>query len=101
MAEKSPSTEGSTFREGWVTVNQVPTHVITWGTWIEDPIENDSIMVCITGTPGVPDFYITFLSKLYELIKMPIWIINYAGQFIFGFRLLLHFNFFSFDQPKT
>jgi hypothetical protein len=69
------------FKEGWIVVKGVPTHVLTWGGWIEDNIEGDSVFLCITGNPGLVEFYFTFLSALQELIKMPVWIVNLNGKF--------------------
>lgn len=68
------------FREGWVLVNSVPTHVMTWGGWIEDDFESDSVVVCVPGNPGITDFYYYFLQNLYSFVGIPIWIINHAGN---------------------
>ncbi|KAL1115926.1 hypothetical protein AAG570_005421 [Ranatra chinensis] len=66
-------------KEGWVTLNGVPTHVVTWGGWIENDFESDSVVLCITGNPGVVDFYKTFLSSLQPHVNAPVWVINFAG----------------------
>ena len=96
MDENKVDPGGPSYRDGWILVNHVPTHVLTWGGWIEEPVEGDSVMLCITGTPGLPDFYITFLSKLYECTRMPIWIINYAGKFLITFFVLFFLNLIYF-----
>lgn len=43
-------------QEGFVGINSVPTHVLTWGQWIEDKFEikNKEMILIITGElPGV------------------------------------------------
>lgn len=68
------------FRDGWIKVNDIPTHVMTWGGWIEDDISSDSILVCIPGNPGITDFYFYFLEKLHSIIKIPVWIMSHVGK---------------------
>lgn len=42
-------------QEGYVDVGELPTHIMTWGKWIEDKFSPDEkeIVVCITGNPGL------------------------------------------------
>lgn len=69
------------FQEGWIIVNEVPTHILTWGGWIEGPIpDGDSIIVCISGNPGVTPFYNKFLASIHQQIGVPVWILSHAGK---------------------
>lgn len=52
---------------------------MTWGGWIEDDLDSDSVLVCVPGNPGITDFYFYFLENLHSLIGIPIWVINHAG----------------------
>lgn len=67
------------FRDGWIILNQVPIHVCTWGCWIEDSIPGDSVLLFITGNPGIVDFYFQFLSALQPMIDMPVWVLCHGG----------------------
>lgn len=60
------------------TLNNVQTHLITWG----NPFNCDGrdVIVCITGNPGVPDFYIEFASTLHSSTGLPICVIGQAGH---------------------
>nr|XP_018908441.1 PREDICTED: lipid droplet-associated hydrolase isoform X1 [Bemisia tabaci] len=71
-----------TYQEGWVVVNEMPTHVETWGGWIEDPAIKDSkeLLICVSGNPGVTEFYSHFLSLIHSTLKIPVWIISHAGH---------------------
>lgn len=55
-------------------VNGIITEVLTWGDPFGKGIEN--VIVCITGNPGVPDFYIDFATELYKTLQLPICIIG-------------------------
>lgn len=68
------------YREGWVQVNETPTHVLTWGNWIEDEVKSDSLIICVTGNPGITYFYSLFLSSLHQETGIPVWVINHAGM---------------------
>ncbi|KAK9509482.1 hypothetical protein O3M35_006792 [Rhynocoris fuscipes] len=68
-----------TIRTDWITVNGVPTRVKTWGGWIEDDLEVDSLILFIPATPGVTDFYDKFLETLYLNLRIPVWVIGHAG----------------------
>lgn len=71
-------------QEGYVDVAELPTHIMTWGKWVEEPFKPDEkeVCICITGNPGLPGFYTTFLSTLYESLgkQMPVWVIGQAGH---------------------
>lgn len=69
--------------QAFVTVNEVPTKVMTWGRWIEEtpkPEDPKDIIICVPGNPGITRFYTMFLQTLYEKVGLPIWIIGHAGH---------------------
>lgn len=68
-------------KEGWVNVKGVPTHIFTWGQWIEDEFDQNEVILMITGNPGTPGFYTSFCSTLYDELdkKIPIFLIGHAG----------------------
>lgn len=76
-------TRFKTMQDGYVEINKVPTHIFTWGQWVEDEFkeENKEIVLIITGNPGLPGFYTKFCSSLYNELdkKVPIWVIGHAG----------------------
>lgn len=71
-------------QEGFVDkVNSVPTHIFTWGQWISPYEESKKeLIIVITGNPGLPGFYTTFCSTLYNELdnKIPVWAIGHAGE---------------------
>uniref|UniRef100_A0A336LZP8 Lipid droplet-associated hydrolase n=1 Tax=Culicoides sonorensis TaxID=179676 RepID=A0A336LZP8_CULSO len=71
-------------QEGYVDVGELPTHIMTWGKWIEEGFlpEEKEVVICITGNPGLVGFYTKFLGTLYESLdkKIPIWVIGHVGH---------------------
>lgn len=71
-------------KEGWIIINGVPTHIFTWGQWIEDKFDDKirDIVLLITGNPGLGGYYLTFCSTLYEELnnEVPVWLIGHAGR---------------------
>jgi len=65
----------------YVVVNSVPTHIITWGKWITDNLDESKelVLVMVATTPG---FYTKFCTLLYIELekKIPIWAIGLAGE---------------------
>lgn len=41
-------------QEAYVNIRDIPTHIMTWGKWIEESLGEDTkeIVICITGNPG-------------------------------------------------
>ncbi|KAE8743664.1 hypothetical protein FOCC_FOCC010706 [Frankliniella occidentalis] len=73
----------SNFKEGFITLNYVPTHVMTWGGWIDEPnvlSKEKEVLLLFTGNPGVAMFYSEFLQQLHDRLKMPVWVISHAGH---------------------
>lgn len=72
-------------QEGYVVINSVPTHIYTYGKWIEEKFDEDTkeIVLIISGNPGLPGFYTTFASTLYDEFqkRVPVWVIGQAGEF--------------------
>lgn len=68
-------------QEAYVNINSIPTHIFTWGRWIEETITEKEIVICITGNPGLPGFYTEFAGTLQkELVDLPVWVIGHAGH---------------------
>ncbi|EDW50030.1 lipid droplet-associated hydrolase [Drosophila sechellia] len=68
-------------QEAYVNINSIPTHIFTWGRWIEETISEKEIVICITGNPGLPGFYTEFAGTLQkELGDLPVWVIGHAGH---------------------
>lgn len=66
-------------QESYPVVGNVPTHILTWGKWIEESLgDHKEIVLCITGNPGLPGFYTKFLSTVHECLnkEMPVWVIG-------------------------
>ncbi|KAK3928438.1 Lipid droplet-associated hydrolase [Frankliniella fusca] len=73
----------SNFKEGFITLNYVPTHVMTWGGWIDETdviSKKKELLLLFTGNPGVALFYSEFLQQLHDKLKMPVWVISHAGH---------------------
>ncbi|XP_054286866.1 lipid droplet-associated hydrolase-like [Macrosteles quadrilineatus] len=69
------------FRDGWVDIGGVPSHVLTWGGWIDDPLPpGGTVLLFMCGVPGLTFFYKTFLEELYNRLKIPVWTICIAGH---------------------
>lgn len=65
-------------REAYITINSIPTHVMTWGKWVEESFNPDEkeVVILIPGNPGLLGFYTHFLGILYEKLNIPIWSIG-------------------------
>lgn len=63
--------------DSFVILNKIQTHLITWG----DPFQSNGndVIICITGNPGIPDFYTVFGSILHENTKLPVCVV---GKFL-------------------
>ncbi|XP_001352453.2 lipid droplet-associated hydrolase [Drosophila pseudoobscura] len=68
-------------QEAYVNINSIPTHILTWGRWIEETVTEKELVICITGNPGLPGFYTEFASTLQkQLGDLPVWVIGHAGH---------------------
>lgn len=70
-------------QESYPLVGKTPTHIMTWGKWIEESLgDQKEIVICITGNPGLPGFYTQFLSTIYNCLnkELPVWVIGHAGH---------------------
>lgn len=65
-------------REAFVNICDVPTHIMTWGHWIEETFAKKEVVICITGNPGLPGFYTQFMATIHETIDpgIPVWVIG-------------------------
>lgn len=96
--------------EGYIDINNVPTHILCWGTWINDHFNETTkdIVLVITGNPGLPGFYSSFASTLFNELnggfggkrKFPIWIIGHAGASLLIFRMI-YLNNYSYFKVMT
>lgn len=59
------------------TINQVQSHLITWGTPFDS--KGSDVIVCISGNPGITDFYTEFGTELHENTKVPVCVIGKLG----------------------
>lgn len=59
-------------------LNNVNTCLLTW----ENPFDcnGSDVIICITGNPGVTDFYIEFASELHRSLGLPVCVIGHAGH---------------------
>ena len=50
----STATVKAAMQEGYITINNVPTHLFTYGKWVEEKFEDSEqdIVLIITGNPG-------------------------------------------------
>lgn len=65
-------------REAFVNINDVPTHIMTWGNWIEESFSKKEVVICVTGNPGLPGFYPQFMATIHEQLgsDTPVWVIG-------------------------
>ena len=81
---RSYSTRFANMKDGFVTVNRVPTRVLTWNQWIKDEFDSKfkSLVLVISGNPGLPGFYTTFGQTLSDEFegRFPVWVIGHAGD---------------------
>lgn len=68
-----------------VTVNQVPTEIITCGRWIEEGLAKDGkkdVVIVITGNPGIASFYEEFVETINSKLpsEVSVWVIGHAGH---------------------
>lgn len=70
------------YHKGVVIINDVPTVVETWGRWIEESPsqQNEDIILCIPGNPGVTGYYKNFLQTIYDKLQCTIWVLGHAGH---------------------
>lgn len=36
-------------QEAFININSIPTHIISWGPWIEESFSKKEVVICITG----------------------------------------------------
>uniref|UniRef100_A0A336M4G2 Lipid droplet-associated hydrolase n=1 Tax=Culicoides sonorensis TaxID=179676 RepID=A0A336M4G2_CULSO len=72
-------------QDNYVEIAGIPTRIQTLGKWIEEPFDSSKekeIVLVITGNPGLPSFYTSFITSLYQNLnkELPVWIIGHAGH---------------------
>lgn len=76
-----------------MNINNIPTHVITWGKWIEESLKDDKeLIICITGNPGLPGFYTEFGGALQRELgadghNLPLWVIGESNNCLYFIQL--------------
>lgn len=73
------------FRDGFVRLNRVPTHVITFGGWVREDMsryDHKMLILVIPGNPGMIEFYKDFMETIYVTLGMrvPVWGISHSGH---------------------
>lgn len=66
-------------KESFVVLNDIPTHIITWGQRINEPFSGcKEVILMVTGNPGLPGFYTKFLSTVHQTLnsKIPVWLVG-------------------------
>lgn len=79
----------------FVEICGVPTKILTWGKRVGEKFDRKEIILFITGNPGLPGFYITFLATLFNCLQgnIPVWIIGWFEKLEFLFQKSLLFTF--------
>jgi len=75
-------------RQGFVTINSVPTRILTWGKWITDEFDetSPSLIIFVSGLPGVTLCYKKFIETIHKnLNNIPVWVIGLAGEEILDY----------------
>jgi len=68
--------------EGFVDINNVSTRIVTFGGWINQPLQSSQLIIVIPGNPGLIGYYETFMAALHENLqgKFVIWGIGHGGH---------------------
>ncbi|XP_050357402.1 lipid droplet-associated hydrolase [Nymphalis io] len=59
-------------------LNNVQSNILTWGNPFSD--NGQDVVICITGNPGLTEFYIDFGSELYRSLQLPVCVLGHAGH---------------------
>lgn len=75
--------------EAFIPVNDVPTHIMTWGPWIEESFARKEVVICITGNPGLVGYYSWFGATVHEQLgpDVPFWVIGNLYNIVVGLSL--------------
>lgn len=75
-------------QEAYVNVNNIPTHILTRGKWIEESFSNNQkeVVIIITGNPGLPGFYTKYISTIHENLvdDIPVWVIGNLNSIFYS-----------------
>lgn len=58
----------------FIALNKIVSHLITWGHPINKKV--NEVILCISGNPGITDFYTEFGAELFEKTKIPVCVIG-------------------------
>ncbi|KAJ2948087.1 hypothetical protein O0L34_g9884 [Tuta absoluta] len=70
--------QGNSIQFSYLTLNKVSTELITWGNPFHSKVKD--VIICVTGNPGVPDFYIEFGEQLHKSTGFPVCVVGHAGH---------------------
>lgn len=79
-----------------MNILDVPTHIFTWGNWIEESFSKKEIVLCITGNPGLAGYYMQFMKTIHEKLghDIPVWVIGKCHDFHFISHVTLNDYYF-------
>ncbi|XP_032528325.2 lipid droplet-associated hydrolase isoform X1 [Danaus plexippus] len=60
------------------TLNKVNTPILTWGNPFE--ANGKEVIFCVTGNPGISDFYIEFAEEMHKTLNLPVIVVGQAGH---------------------
>ncbi|XP_022196211.2 lipid droplet-associated hydrolase [Nilaparvata lugens] len=72
-----------TREDNWLMVDDIPTRLLSWGERPGVKSQNSgskSVILLLTGNPGMIGFYETFLAEIHNQLAIPVWAICHAGH---------------------
>lgn len=65
-------------QEAFLNISSIPTHIMSWGPWVDESFSKNEVVICIPGSPGLPGFYADFMSTIHHNIDpdIPVWLIG-------------------------
>ncbi|BES94280.1 UPF0554 protein C2orf43 homolog [Nesidiocoris tenuis] len=67
--------------EKWLVLNEVPSCLQTFGERDDDSSQPDTVILVVSGNPGISDFYVKFMKSLHQKCNgLPVWVIGHAGH---------------------
>lgn len=55
-------------------LNKVNTPILTWGNPFE--ANGKEVIFCVTGNPGISDFYIEFAEEMHKTLNLPVIVVG-------------------------
>lgn len=65
-------------QQAFLNISSVPTHIVSWGPWVEKSFLKKEVVIGIPGSPGLTGFYTDFMSTIHQNIDpdIPVWLIG-------------------------